>query len=136
MHGRQVGFPGFDAATARKRTHDKVVGEDVALGVDLVLIAIGFTGAERRDPLFEQLSVQFGQDNTIRVDSHATSVPGVFAAGDCVLGADLIVSAIAQGRECARSVDRYLRGETRLPSRDFVRSVARFDAGPVGLQPS
>ncbi len=136
LRGRRVEFPGFDPGATRKRPHDKVEGENVSLDVDLVLIAIGFTGAERDDPLFEQLQVGFAENNTISVDDHATSVPGVFAAGDCVLGADLIVSAIAQGRECARSVDRYLHGGTRLPSRDFVRSVARFDGGSVGLQPS
>lgn len=136
LRGRRVEFPAFDPGVARKRPRDKVEGENVSLDVDLVLIAIGFAGAERDDSLFEQLQVGFGENNTISVDDHATSVPGVFAAGDCVLGADLIVSAIAQGRECARSVDRYLRGETRLPSRDFVRSISRFDGGSVGWQPS
>jgi glutamate synthase (NADPH/NADH) small chain len=50
--------------------------------------------------------------------SFATSLPGVYAAGDCVRGADLIVSAIADGRECARAVDRFLTGSTTLPFRD------------------
>ena len=50
----------------------------------------------------------------------ATASDGVFAAGDCVRGADLIVQAIADGREAARSVDLALQGTTALPSRVAV----------------
>ena len=50
----------------------------------------------------------------------ATPLPGVFAAGDCVRGADLIVQAIADGREAARSVDLALQGASALPSRVAV----------------
>ncbi len=45
-----------------------------------------------------------------------TNVPGVFAAGDMGRGQSLIVWAIAEGRSCAAGVDRYLMGETSLPS--------------------
>jgi glutamate synthase (NADPH/NADH) small chain len=44
-----------------------------------------------------------------------TSVPGVFAAGDMARGQSLVVWAIAEGRQAARSVDQYLMGETVLP---------------------
>ena len=47
--------------------------------------------------------------------SKATSVPGVFAAGDMPRGQSLIVWAINEGRAAARGVDRYLMGETLLP---------------------
>ena len=45
-----------------------------------------------------------------------TNVPGVFVAGDMGRGQSLIVWAIAEGRSCAAGVDRYLVGETTLPS--------------------
>ena len=48
--------------------------------------------------------------------SFMTSVPGVFACGDMGRGQSLIVWAIAEGRACAAGVDRYLAGETQLPS--------------------
>ena len=55
---------------------------------------------------------------TVAVDSRvATAVDGVFAAGDCVRGADLIVTAIADGREAARAVDRALQGRSFLPAK-------------------
>jgi glutamate synthase (NADPH) small chain len=81
--------------------------------VDLVLIAVGFTGVEA------DLGVDLTPRSTVQVDeTFATTLPGVFAAGDCVRGADLIVSAIADGRECARAVDRFLTGSTALAFRD------------------
>ncbi len=87
-------------------------GGDV-IEVDLVLVAVGFTGVE------EDLGVALTPRSTVAVDAaFATSLPGVFAAGDCVRGADLIVSAIADGRECAREVDRFLTGSTTLAFRD------------------
>jgi glutamate synthase (NADH) len=47
--------------------------------------------------------------------SYATSVKGVFAAGDCRRGQSLIVWGIQEGRQCAREVDEYLMHSTRLP---------------------
>ena len=55
---------------------------------------------------------------TWRSTAFATSVPGVFAGGDATRGASLIVWAIAEGRELARSVDTFLTGRpTKLPSK-------------------
>jgi glutamate synthase (NADPH/NADH) small chain len=90
--------------------------------VDLVLIAVGFTGVEA------DIGVALTPRSTIAVDgSFGTSVPGVYAAGDCVRGADLIVSAIADGRESARAVDRFLTGSTTLPFRDRPTLVHSTD---------
>jgi glutamate synthase (NADPH) small chain len=44
------------------------------------------------------------------------SVPGVFAAGDIRRGQSLVVWAIHEGREAARSIDKFLMGVTHLPS--------------------
>jgi glutamate synthase (NADPH) small chain len=85
------------------------------LPADLVLLAMGFTGPER-SPLLEQLGVVMDQRGTIRRDAqYASSIPGVFVAGDAGRGQSLIVWAIAEGRAAAAAVDRLLVGSTRLP---------------------
>ena len=70
---------------------------------DLVLLAVGFDGVER-DPLYPALDVRPTTRGTIAGEAG----PAVFAAGDCVRGADLIVTAIADGRAVADRVDRHL----------------------------
>ncbi|MDX6629306.1 MAG: glutamate synthase small chain [Gaiellales bacterium] len=119
LRARRVEFPGF--AETGKRQPSPVPGGEVVLDVDLVFVAIGFTGVERDDPLYGQLGLELGPRDTLPVDgTFATALPGVFAAGDCVRGADLIVQAIADGREAARSVDLALQGASALPSRVAV----------------
>jgi glutamate synthase (NADPH) small chain len=93
-----------------------VPGTERELRCDLVLLAMGFTGAERPG-LLDGLGVDFDQrGNVARDGSYATSVPGVFAAGDMGRGQSLIVWAIAEGRSAAAAVDRYLGGEASLPA--------------------
>ena len=90
-------------------------GTGQELPCQLVLLALGFTGAER-GPLLDGLGVEFDErGNVARDGSYATSVPGVFVAGDMGRGQSLIVWAIAEGRSAAAAVDRYLAGETALP---------------------
>ena len=94
---------------------DPVPGTERELPCDLVLLAMGFTGAERPG-LLADLGVDFDQrGNVARDGSYATSVPGVFAAGDMGRGQSLIVWAIAEGRSAAAAVDRYLGGNADLP---------------------
>jgi glutamate synthase (NADPH) small chain len=98
---------------------DPVPGTERELRCDLVLLAMGFTGAERPG-LLSDLGVDFDQrGNVARDGSYATSVPGVFVAGDMGRGQSLIVWAIAEGRSAAAAVDRYLAGagdDAALPS--------------------
>jgi glutamate synthase (NADPH) small chain len=90
-------------------------GTERELRCDLVLLALGFTGAERGE-LLTDLSVDFdARGNVARDGSYAASVPGVFVAGDMGRGQSLIVWAIAEGRSAAAAVDRYLTGGTVLP---------------------
>ena len=86
------------------------------LPAQLVLLAMGFTGPQRAG-LLEQLGVELdGRGNVVRDDGWATTVPGVFVAGDMGRGQSLIVWAIAEGRAAAAAVDRALSGETSLPA--------------------
>jgi glutamate synthase (NADPH/NADH) small chain len=53
--------------------------------------------------------------NTDGTQAYSTSVPGVFAAGDMRRGQSLVVWAIREGRQCARTVDQFLMGTSTLP---------------------
>ncbi len=93
-----------------------VPGTERELACDLVLLAMGFTGPER-GPLVTDLGVEFDtRGNVARDATFATSVPGVFVAGDAGRGQSLIVWAIAEGRSAAAAADAYLCGDTTLPA--------------------
>ncbi|MCA9666924.1 MAG: glutamate synthase subunit beta [Myxococcales bacterium] len=98
----------------------EIEGADpLRIDVDLLILALGFLGP-RSEALVEQLGVALDARGNVAVDAHyATNVDGVFCAGDAHRGASLIVWAIAEGREAARGVDRYLRRgkPSRLPTR-------------------
>ncbi|HEY9378839.1 MAG TPA: glutamate synthase subunit beta, partial [Jiangellaceae bacterium] len=95
---------------------EPVEGSEHELPAQLVLLAMGFVGPERTG-LVEQLGVQLdARGNIARDPTYATSVPGVFVAGDAGRGQSLIVWAIAEGRACAAAVDTWLTGERRLPA--------------------
>ena len=86
------------------------------LACDLVLLAMGFTGAED-SALLAGLGAGLDERGRVRRDdSYATEVPGVFVAGDAGRGQSLIVWAIAEGRSAAAAADRYLTGATALPA--------------------
>jgi len=90
-------------------------GTEREIPADLVLLALGFTGAES-ETLDSQLALPFdGRGNVVRDDQYETSESGVFVAGDAGRGQSLIVWAIAEGRAAASAVDRFLEGETQLP---------------------
>jgi glutamate synthase (NADPH/NADH) small chain len=90
-------------------------GSEREIPADLVLLALGFTGAEHTE-LTSQLGTRFDDRGTVdRARDYQTSVPGVFAAGDAGRGQSLIVWAIAEGRAAASAVDEYLEGATELP---------------------
>ncbi|MSO87666.1 MAG: glutamate synthase subunit beta [Acidimicrobiia bacterium] len=95
---------------------EKVEGTEREIPTQLVLLAMGFLGPEK-DSLLDQLGVEFdGRSNVARNDDYASSVSGVFVAGDIGRGQSLIVWAIAEGRSAAAAVDRYLMGDTALPA--------------------
>jgi glutamate synthase (NADPH) small chain len=93
----------------------KVEGTDEEIPADLVLLAMGFVGPQRGG-LLDELGVELdARGNVARDDGWASSVDGVFVAGDMGRGQSLIVWAIAEGRACAAAVDEFLMGETALP---------------------
>jgi glutamate synthase (NADPH) small chain len=118
-------FTGRDGQVTGLRAHEvrmvegrfeKIDGTDFELHADLVLLAMGFTGPEK-EGLLTDLGVDFtDRGNVARDADFATSVPGVFVAGDMGRGQSLIVWAIAEGRAAAAGVDNYLMGVTALPA--------------------
>jgi len=94
-----------------------------SIPADAVFLAMGFTGPEQ-GPLLEQFGLTLTErGSVVRTDEYATDIDGVFVAGDAGRGQSLIVWAIAEGRAAAASVDRYLTGDTNLPSP--IRASAR-----------
>ncbi len=93
----------------------RVEGSEVELECDYVFLALGFLGPEQI--LAQQLGIAVDPRSNFQADygRYSTSIPGVFAAGDCRRGQSLIVWAINEGRECARECDRFLMGSTQLP---------------------
>jgi len=90
-------------------------GTERDVPADLVLVCLGFTGPETAD-LCAQLPVTLTDRGLVaRDEAFATSVPGVFVAGDAGRGQSLVVWAIAEGRAAAAAVDAYLTGDTELP---------------------
>lgn len=93
----------------------ELAGSEQVFEADLVLISMGFLGPE--EAIIKQLSIK--QDGRSNIETpknrYVTSVPGVYAAGDCRRGQSLIVWGINEGRMCAREVDQHLMGSTYLP---------------------
>ena len=94
----------------------EIPGTEFTLPCELVLLAMGFLGAER-EGMLAALGVKVtDRGNVWRDGNWMTSVPGVFTAGDMQRGQSLIVWAIAEGRSAARGIDQYLMGHSDLPA--------------------
>jgi glutamate synthase (NADPH/NADH) small chain len=94
----------------------EIPGSAFTLRADLVLLAMGFLGP-RKPGLVEESGVALDPRGNIaaNVSDYRTSVPRLFAAGDMRRGQSLVVWAIREGRQCARSIDQTLMGSTTLP---------------------
>jgi glutamate synthase (NADPH/NADH) small chain len=92
-----------------------VPGTEKVVPAQLVLLAMGFLGPEQ--PLIDALGLERDPRSNIKAEygKYATSIPGVFAAGDCRRGQSLVVWAFNEGRGAARECDLYLMGSTDLP---------------------
>ncbi|MEB3310481.1 MAG: glutamate synthase small subunit [Snowella sp.] len=92
-----------------------IPGTEKILPAQLVLLAMGFLGPE--EPLIKALNLEQDNRGNVKADhgKYVTSIPGVFAAGDCRRGQSLVVWAFNEGRGAARACDLYLMGSTDLP---------------------
>ena len=95
---------------------EPVAGTEKELPADFVFLAMGFTGPEKT-ALIDQLEVELDERGNIKRGlDYQSSQDGIFVAGDAGRGQSLIVWAIAEGRSAAAEVDKYLTGDTQLPS--------------------
>jgi glutamate synthase (NADPH/NADH) small chain len=90
-----------------KMQFNEVAGTEREIPCDLALLAMGFLHPQH-DGILKQLSVDLDDRGNVKANNYQTSVDGVFAAGDMRRGQSLVVWAISEGREAARSVDKYL----------------------------
>ncbi len=119
------GVPPFEA----------IEGTETTRPADLVLLAMGFLHPE--PALLEGLGVERDQRGNVKAGTYATSVEGVFAAGDARRGQSLIVWAINEGRQCARMVERHLAGLPAVDPRETLSLGAseRFGSDDMGADP-
>lgn len=91
-------------------------GTERVIPADLVLLALGFTGAEESSLKTQAETAFDARGNVARDENWATNQDGIFVAGDAGRGQSLIVWAIAEGRAAAAAIDNYLEGITELPA--------------------
>src|SRR5450759_2945428 len=94
---------------------NEIAGSEFELKADLVLLAMGFVSPEQK--VLDAFGVEKDARGNIKADTenYRTGIDKVFAAGDMRRGQSLVVWAIREGRQCARSVDEYLMGSSVLP---------------------
>jgi glutamate synthase (NADPH/NADH) small chain len=94
----------------------EVEGSGFELKADLVLLAMGFVGPSQTG-FVEQARVELDARSNVKANvvDYRTSEPNIFSCGDMRRGQSLVVWAIREGRQCARAVDEYLMGATKLP---------------------
>jgi len=90
-----------------------IEGSEQFFPADLVLLSMGFLGPEAR--VLDGVAKDPRKNVLTPPGQYCTSVPGIFAAGDCRRGQSLIVWGINEGRQAAREVDLYLEHYTNLP---------------------
>ena len=105
LHAVRVRFGEPDASG--RRPLETIPGSEFTLDADLVLLALGFLGPVRQG-LLEDLGVELTERGNVATQGYASSIPGVYAAGDLRRGQSLVVWAIAEGREAAAQIDRDL----------------------------
>jgi glutamate synthase (NADPH/NADH) small chain len=91
----------------------EVKGTEFILKADLIFLAMGFLGPEQTG-VIKELSLETDERSNVLTKDYATSVEGVFSAGDMRRGQSLVVWAIHEGRECAIAVDEYLSQKPTL----------------------
>jgi len=99
----------WETDDAGRQTMREVPGRAFSLEADLVIFAMGFLHPEQ-SALLQKFQVEFDASGNVQTDDqHMTRAKGVFAAGDMRTGQSLVCKAIADGREAAAAMDRYLK---------------------------
>ena len=91
-----------------RRRPKEIQGSDFTLGIDTFIVAIG----QSPNPLLPAITPQLitNKNGTIKVDEHfMTSLPGVFAGGDIITGADTVISAMGQGKKAAVEIEKFIK---------------------------
>ena len=98
-----------------KWSMEEVPGTEKTWEADLVLLSMGFLGPEHY--ISDLVGIDYDDRSNYKAEygKYATSIKGVYAAGDCRRGQSLVVWGINEGREAAREIDRDLMGATNLP---------------------
>ena len=94
----------------------EISGTEKTWPCDLAILALGFTGPET-DSVVAQYGCELDARGNVKTQNFMSSTPGFFSAGDAQRGQSLIVWAISDGRECARAVDSWLMGNSKLPTK-------------------
>jgi glutamate synthase (NADPH) small chain len=113
-----------EADSSGRQAPEEIKDGEFDMPADLVIKALGFD-PEDAPTLFGEPALKVSRWGTIRADAITgeTSIANVFAAGDIVRGASLVVWAIKDGRDCAAHIDKALRKQARLKA-----SAAKFAA--------
>ena len=102
-----------------RQSAERIPGSDSVIEADVVVIAFGFS--PRPPQWLEALGVQAQANGRLGVGGNGrlpyqTGHDALFAGGDCVRGADLVVTAVQEGRDAAASIARMLRGMKAIPA--------------------
>ena len=113
-------------------TMQEIPGRETVLPAELVLLALGFSHPIHKGML-QQLGVALDAQGNVRAntDNHQTSINKVFTAGDMRRGQSLVVWVIREGRQCARAVDEFLRGDRIWRGRAWERRHPRRPVQPT-----
>ena len=101
-----------DPDASGRRSPEVIEGKEETIKADIVIKALGFD-AENIPKLFEEPGLEITKWGTIKTDLKTlkTNIKGVFAAGDIVRGASLVVWAIRDGRDAAEGISNYLESK-------------------------
>ncbi len=102
-------------SSRRRRLERILIETGIEIPADLVLIAVGFSGTEGEPFTSDGLALDGRGTVAVKADMQ-TDIPGLFAAGDANMGQSLVVWAIGEGRDVARTIDLYLTGVSSLPA--------------------
>ncbi|PNI01265.1 glutamate synthase subunit beta [Vibrio diazotrophicus] len=114
--GEVTGLRVADIVWNDSRNFTEVAGSERVIPCDMAFLAMGFLHPEPHGVL-AQLDIALDERGNVATKDFATNQEGVFAAGDMRIGQSLVVRCINEGRECARSIDEYLMGNTNLEAK-------------------